>query len=89
MKSLTDDHRKKLLEETIERLKAGEVIELIDASFYAFDLCIGDFRSVGMATKNNWRTGTNWTWNGPGAILMSGEILSSGQESQEIDMDWS
>jgi hypothetical protein len=89
MKSLTDDHRKKLLEETIERLKAGEVVEVNDASFCSFDLCIGDFRNIGLAKKNVWRTGTNWTWNGPGSILLSGEVVSSGQESQEIDMDWS
>ena len=30
----------------------------------------------------------NWTWKGPGTIDLDGEILSPGQESREIDMDW-
>lgn len=89
MKIFTADERKVLLDEAIEKLKSGEIVSLIDASFCAFGLCIGDFRDVGMSVKNTWRSGMNWTWKGPGTINLSGELLAPGQESQEIDMDWS
>ena len=75
--------------EIIERLKSGEVIDVIDASYYRDGLCIGDFRGVGMSEKNTWRTGMNWTWNGPGTIRMNGKVYESGSETEEIDMDWS
>lgn len=89
MKMLTQAERKVLLDEAIEKLNAGEIVNVVDASGYALGLCIGDFRDVGMSKKNTWRTGMNWTWKGPGTINLSGELLAPGQESQEIDMDWS
>lgn len=85
---LTPDERKALLAEAIEKLKAGEIVSLIDASGCAYGLCIGDFRDVGMSKKNVWRDGMNWTWKGPGTINLGGEILAPNQDSQEIDMDW-
>lgn len=86
---LTKDEREALMKDAIARMTAGEIVDLVDASGCAYALCIGDFRDVGMSVKNTWRTGMNWTWNGPGAIRLSGEILNPGQESEEIDMDWS
>lgn len=89
IKLLTTDERDNLMKDTIDRLNAGKIVDLIDASWCAYALCIGDFRYNGMAEKNIWRTGMNWTWNGPGTICLSGEILKPGQQSQDIDMDWS
>lgn len=88
MKLYTREERTALLEEAIKKLKSGEIVKLIDASGCSYGLCIGDFRSVGMSVKNVWRDGMNWTWKGPGTIDLEGQILSPGQESQEIDMDW-
>jgi hypothetical protein len=88
MKILTQAERTVLLYEAIMKLNAGEIVKLIDASGCAFGLCIGDFREAGMSKKNVWRDGMNWTWKGPGTIDLDGEILSPGQESREIDMDW-
>jgi hypothetical protein len=89
MKHLTKEERQTLIEAAIAKLNAGEIVDLVDASGYACGLCIGDFRDSGMSKKNTWRTGMNWTWNGPGSIRLSGrEILQPGQESEEIDMDW-
>lgn len=89
IKLLTKDEREALMKNAIARMTAGEIVDLVDASGCAYALCIGDFRDIGMAQKNTWRTGMNWTWNGPGAINLQGEILHPGQQSQEIDMDWS
>ena len=75
--------------DAIKKLDAGEIISLVDASGYAYGLCIGDFRDSGRAIKNTWRTGMNWTWVGPGTISMSGKLLKPGDQSEEIDMDWS
>jgi hypothetical protein len=80
---------KKNLLSVIEDLKAGTVVDVIDASGCSFGLCIGDFRDVGMSVKNTWRTGMNWTWNGPGVIRMNGRVYEPGSETEEIDMDWS
>lgn len=80
---------KKDLSEVIERLKSGEIVDVVDASGYALGICIGDFRDVGMSVKNTWRTGMNWTWKGPGSIRMNGVVYAPGSETEEIDMDWS
>lgn len=77
------------LTEAIEELKSGKILDVIDASGCAFGICIGDFRVVGMAEKNVWRTGMNWTWKGPGTIRMNGKVYEPGDETEEIDMDWS
>lgn len=79
---------KKDILEIIERLKSGEVIDVADASYFRDGPCIGDFRDVGMAEKNVWRTGMNWTWKGPGTIRMNGKVYESGEQTEEIDMDW-
>lgn len=86
---LSKETRQRLMEIAIESMKNGDIVDLVDASGCSYALCIGDFRDIGMAVKNTWRTGMNWTWNGPGSIRLSGrEILHPGQESEEIDMDW-
>lgn len=86
---LTLEQRVNLRNSAIKDMEAGVIVPLVDASYYAYGLCIGDFRDNGMAVKNTWRTGMNWTWKGPGSICLDGEVLKPGQESQEIDMDWS
>lgn len=88
IKHLTKEERKQIMDDAVARLKAGEIVDLIDASGCSYALCIGDFRENGMAEKNVWRTGMNWIWNGPGTINLDGEILNPGQQSREIDMDW-
>ena len=89
IKLLTKDERETLMKDAIDRMTKGEIVDLVDASWCAYAICIGDFRENGMATKNTWRTGMNWTWNGPGVVNLQGELLKPGQESQDIDMDWS
>lgn len=89
IKTLTMEERVNLRNSAIKDMEAGVIVPLVDASYYAYGLCIGDFCDNGMSTKNTWRTRMNWTWNGPGVINLQGEILKPGQESQEIDMDWS
>lgn len=86
---LTLEERRSLMASAIKDLEAGIMVPLIDASYCAYGLCIGDFRENGMAVKNVWRTGMNWTWNGPGTIVLNGKVLQPGQDSVEIDMDWS
>ena len=89
MKHLTKEERAHLMEEAIQRMKNGLVVSLIDASYCSYALCIGDFRENGMSEKNVWRTGMNWSWNGPGTIELHGEILQPGDQSEDMDMDWS
>lgn len=89
IKTLAMEERTNLRNSAIKDMEAGVIVPLIDASYCSYGLCIGDFRDNGMSAKNVWRTGMNWTWNGPGTICLSGEILKPGQQSQDIDMDWS
>lgn len=86
---LSREEKTAQLLEAIEDLKSGKVVDVIDASGCAYDICIGDFRDVGMSVKNTWRTGMNWTWNGPGTIRMNGRVYEPGDQTEEIDMDWS
>lgn len=89
MKLLSREEKAALFDEAVERIKAGEVISIHDASGSAIAVCIGDFRAMGWAEKNVWRTGMNWTWKGPTAIMLSGERVEPGKETVEVDMDWS
>lgn len=77
------------LDEAIEALNSGQIVDVTDASYFRDGLCIGAFRDVGMSVKNTWRTGMNWTWNGPGTIRMDGKLYTPGSETEEIEMDWS
>lgn len=88
IKLLSREEKSTQILEAIEKLKAGEVVDVIDASYSAHSLAIGDFRVVGMAEKNVWRTGMNWIWNGPGTIRMGGKVYEPGDQTEEIDMDW-
>jgi hypothetical protein len=89
MKHLTRDERTVLIEAAIQELNAGKIVDLVDASYCSYALSIGDFRDYGMSVKNVWRTGMNWTWNGPGVINLDGTLLGPGDQSVECDMDWS
>lgn len=86
--TMTKEERVAAMADAIKRMEAGEVVKLVDASYCSHSLCIGDFRESGMSTKNVWRTGMNWSWDGPGTIDLHGEIIEPGGQSEEIDMDW-
>jgi len=89
IKLLTPKEKNQQVESAIERLKSGEILDVIDASYSAHSLAIGDFRDAGMSVKNVWRDGMNWTWVGPGSIRMFGKVYNPGDQTEEIDMDWS
>jgi predicted transcriptional regulator len=88
IKLLSREEKTSQILEAVEKLKAGEVIDVLDASYSAHSLAIGDFRTVCMAEKNVWRTGMNWTWKGPGTIRVNGKVYEPGEQTEEIDMDW-
>jgi hypothetical protein len=89
LKLMTHEEKALQVQEAIEKLKAGEIVDVTDASYSAYSLAIGDFRVVNMSEKNVWRTGMNWTWKGPGTIRMSGKVYEPGDQTEDIDMDWS
>lgn len=89
IKLMSRDEKIKQVADAVERLIAGEIVDVIDASYSAHSLAIGDFRDVGMSKKNVWRTGMNWTWIGPGKIIMNGTVYSPGDQTEDIEMDWS
>ncbi len=86
---LSAEARQALMQKAIEQMSKGEIVDVVDANYSAFSLCIGDFARKGMALRNTWRDGMNWSWEGPGRINLQGQILNPGQESLEIEMDWS
>lgn len=81
--------RKQLLAEAIEKIKAGEVIEVVDASGYAFGVCIGDFRDIGWSSRETVRDGMWYEWNGPTAIIVEGKRIEPGGRTEFVEMDWS
>ncbi len=89
LKLMSHDEKVKQVEDARQRLLAGEIVAVIDASYSAHSLAIGDLRVVGMSEKNTWRSGMNWTWVGPGTISMNGVVYTPGSQTEEIDMDWS
>ena len=86
---MSREEKMKQVEVAEKQLLAGEIVTVIDASYSAYSLAIGDFRILDMVEKNVWRDGMNWTWKGPGKIRMNGQIYSPGEATEEIDMDWS
>ena len=89
MKLFTREEKLAMVADAVERIRAGEVLSVADASYSALGLCIGDFCEIGWATKNTWRSGMNWSWNGPAPIRVNGEYLLPGMDTAEVDMDWS
>jgi|AntAceMinimDraft_5_1070358.scaffolds.fasta_scaffold134278_1 hypothetical protein len=89
IKLMSAEEKKAQVLAAADLLNSGKVVNVVDASYSAYALAIGDFRSVGMAEKNVWRTGMNWTWKGPGSITMNGTVYNPGEQTEEIDMDWS
>lgn len=86
---MSREEKLKQVEDAQKRLLTGEIVDVIDASYSAHSLAIGDFRILDMSEKNVWRDGMNWTWNGPGKIRMNGRIYNPGEATEEVDMDWS
>ena len=89
IKLLSREEKMKQVEDAQQQLLAGEIVTVVDASYSAYSLAIGDFRILDMVEKNVWRDGMNWTWKGPGKIRMNGRVYSPGDATEEIDMDWS
>lgn len=86
---MSREEKMKQVEVAEKQLLAGEIVTVIDASYSAYSLAIGDFRILDMVEKNVWRDGMNWTWKGPGKIRMNGRVYSPNESTEEIDMDWS
>jgi hypothetical protein len=89
IKLMSREEKAEVITAAVEKLNAGLTVDVTDASYSAYSLCIGDFRDMGWSEKITWRTGMQWQWTGPGKINMSGETLATGDFSQEVDMDWS
>lgn len=71
------------------KLEAGEMAELIDASWSATEPAIGNFRDIGWAKKITTRDSMYWQWFGPAPIKISGKVVHPGGYTPEEDMDWS
>lgn len=89
LKLMSRQEKMKQVEDAQKQLLSGEIVTVIDASYSAHSLAIGDFRILDMVEKNVWRDGMNWIWKGPGKIRMNGRVYSPGEFTEEIDMDWS
>jgi hypothetical protein len=89
LKLMSRQEKMKQVEDAQKQLLSGEIVTVIDASYSAHSLAIGDFRILDMVEKNVWRDGMNWTWKGPGKIRMNGRVYAPGEATEEIDMDWS
>ena len=89
IKLMSREEKMKQVEVAEKQLLAGEIVIVIDASYSAYSLAIGDFRILDMVEKNVWRDGMNWTWKGPGKIRMNGRVYSPNEATEEMDMDWS
>lgn len=76
-------------EDAVAKIRAGELVDIVDASGCAYAVCIGDFRSIDWSEKITTRNSMYWHWTGPSAIRVSGAIVQPNSYTEEIDMDWS
>ena len=85
----TREEKQEMISDAIVNIAMGIPVVISDASSSAMSVCIGDLRSVGWAEKNVWRDGMNWTYTGPHSIIVNGKVVSTGEQTEEIEMDWS
>ena len=85
----TREEKQEMISTAIVNIAMGIPVVISDASSSAMSVCIGDLRSVGWAEKNVWRDGMNWTYTGPHSIIVNGKVVSTGEQTEEIEMDWS
>ena len=88
LKTLTIEERKALIENAIEHLMLGEVVEVAWASWCSDRLSIGDFRELGMSERVTTRNSLSWFWRGPGTIKVGDEILKPMTSTEEVEVDW-
>ena len=85
----TREEKQEMISDAIAKIAMGIPVVISDASSSAMSVCIGDLRSVGWAEKNVWRDGMNWTYTGPNNIIVNGKVISTGEQTEDIEMDWS
>ena len=85
----TREEKQEMISDAIVNIAMGIPVVISDASSSAMSVCIGDLRSVGWAEKNVWRDGMNWTYTGPHSIIVNGKVVSTGEQTEDIEMDWS
>jgi hypothetical protein len=87
--ALSKEEREALVSDAVQRLEAGEIVEVVWASWCSDRLSIGDFRDVGMSERVTTRDTLSWFWRGPGTIKVGDEVLTPMTSTEEVDADWS
>lgn len=77
-----------IIKSAIEKIKSGEMIEVINASGYIDGICIGDFRSVGWSKKYTDYTGMWYEWYGPTPIKVDNIIIYTNGSTPYCEMNW-
>ena len=85
----TREEKAAMLAKAICQIEDGELINVVDASFYAHGVCIGDFREIGWSERITTRRSMFWQWTGPHPVKVGGEIVQPEGYTEEIEMDWS
>ena len=85
----TREQKQEMISTAIAKIVMGIPVTISDASGSAMSVCIGDLCNIGWAEKNVWRDGMNWTYTGPNSIIVDGEVISTNEQTEEIEMDWS
>ena len=85
----TREQKQEMISTAIAKIVMGIPVKISDASGSAMSVCIGDLRNIGWAEKNVWRDGMNWTYTGPNSIIVDGKVVTTGEQTEEIEMDWS
>lgn len=75
------------IQEAIDKIRSGEILDVVYASGFSGGIAIGDFRPCGMSEKIVTRKEFFYVWNGPGQIRVNGKILNPGDETEHLDVD--
>ena len=82
-------------ESLAQAIQSGQPVKVIDASYSRDGHSMGDLRNLGWAKKNIRRGGSyqsvNWTYTGPegSVIIVNGKEMRPGDETEEMDVDYS
>ena len=88
IKIYSEEEKQELVLKTVANIVAGIPVQLLDASWSAHAVCIGDLREYGWAEKITTLRTVCWHYTGPNSVIIGSELVKSGGYTEEFDVDW-
>jgi hypothetical protein len=88
IKIYTKEEKQALVSKVVTDIVTGIPVELLDATWSAHAVCIGDLCEYGWAEKITTLRTVCWHYTGPNSVIVGGELVKSGGYTEEFEVDW-